>query len=496
MTTDAQPEQLAGVQDRPQVFIGGAWEDSVGGDWIDVVDSWSEQVAARVRAASRADVDRAVAAARESFDRGEWAALPIGERADVIDEIADRLERRMDELVTLGIVEVGVPVPVSAMTQRMTIGLFRKVADEARRMETVEERKRDDGGVSRVLREPTGVVAAIIPWNGPIGSIAFKVIPALAAGCSVVLKTSPESPLSPSVFADVVAELVAEGRIPAGVLSVVAAGPEVSEALVVHPGVDHISFTGSTATGRRIMSLAGERVAKVSLELGGKSAAIVLDDADLNAVMAALPMAGCMQSGQACVALTRVLVSEKRYDELVAAYSAALDMIPLGNPWEETNFLGPLTSARHRDRVMGYIETAKQEGATVIRGGGDGGHSRGFFVEPTLLGNVSNDMRIAQEEVFGPVISIITYKDEDDAVAIANDSIYGLSGAVFTDDPERGFEVAQRIRTGVMNVNTSVLDFSLPFGGYKQSGIGREGGPEGLEEFFEVKTVHFPAPAQ
>lgn len=492
-TTEQVTDPLATIADRDKVFIGGRWVKSTGDEWIDVVDSYSERTAARVRGATVDDMARAVDAARAAFERGEWARRSPAERADVIDEIANRLEARIPELTTLGIVEVGVTAPVSAMTQQMVLGLYRAVAAEARKVEIVEERRRGDGGVSRIVKEPTGVVAAIIPWNGPIGSIAFKVIPALAAGCSVVLKTSPEAPLSPSVFADVITELVDEGKIPEGVLSVLAADREVSESLVINPGVDHITFTGSTETGKRIMGLAADRVAKVSLELGGKSAAIILDDADLNTVMTHLPMGGCMQSGQACVALTRVLVSRKRHDEVVAAYKAALDMIPIGNPWEQTNFLGPLTSARHRDRVLGYIEAAKAEGGEVVYGGGTVGDT-GFFVQPTIIDNVRNDMKIAQEEVFGPVISIITYEDEDDAVAIANDSVYGLSGAIFTADVERGFELAQRIRTGTVNVNTAVLDFTLPFGGYKQSGVGREGGPEGLEEFFEIKTVHLPAP--
>ncbi|MCF3939671.1 aldehyde dehydrogenase [Gordonia tangerina] len=492
-TTEQAADPIAAIGDRDQVFIGGRWVDSTGSDWIEVVDSWSEKTAARVRAATTDDMTRAVDAARASFDAGVWANKSIAERADIIDTIADRLDAHVEELTTLGVVEVGVPLPVSAMTQQMTTGLFRAVAQEARTATISEERTRADGGVSRILKEPGGVVGVIIPWNGPIGTIAFKVIPALAAGCSVVLKTSPEAPLSPSIFADVVGELVAEGVIPEGVLSVLVADREVSESLVTNPKVDHITFTGSTATGRRIMNLASERVAKVSLELGGKSAAIILDDADLNTVMQALPMGGCMQSGQACIALTRVLVSRNRHDEVVAAYKAALGMIPMGNPWEQTNFLGPLTSARQRDRVESYIETARAEGAEIVHGGGRG-VDQGFFVEPTIVDNVRNDMTIAQEEVFGPVISIITYEDEDDAVAIANDSIYGLSGAVFTADSERGFALAQRIRTGTVNVNTSTIDFTLPFGGYKQSGVGREGGPEGLEEFFETKTVHFPAP--
>lgn len=483
----------AAVADRPQVFIGGRWTDSSGDDWIEVVDSFTEETAARVRAATTEDVRLAVAAARASFEDGTWAAKPIAERADVIDEIANRLEARVEQLTALGVLEVGVPVTVSGMTQQMVLGLYRAVAAQAREITVAEERRRGDGGVSLVLKEPTGVVAAIIPWNGPIGTIAFKVIPALVAGCSVVLKTSPEAPLSPAVFADVIAELVAEGRIPEGVVSVLPADREVSEALVTDPDVDHVTFTGSTATGKRIMSLAGERVAKVSLELGGKSAAIVLDDADLASVMAVLPMGGCMQSGQACVALTRVLVSKARHDELVAAYKATLDMIPMGDPNQPQNFLGPLASAAQRDRVEGYIATAKAEGATVVHGGGRG-FDQGFFVEPTIVDNVRNDMRIAQEEVFGPVISIITYEDEEDAIAIANDSDYGLAGAVFTADEAHGYEIAKRIRTGTVSVNSAVLDFTLPFGGYKQSGIGREGGPEGIEEFFETKTVHFPAP--
>ncbi len=494
MTTVETADPLAGIADREQVFIGGQWVDSTGDEWIDVVDSWSERTAARVRSATADDVARAVAAARESFNKGDWVRTPIAERADIIDAIADGLEARLEDLTTLGIVEVGVPVPVSAMTQQMTIGLFRAVAEEARNVTLIEERPRTDGGVSRIVKEPNGVVAVIIPWNGPIGTIAFKVIPALAAGNSVVLKTSPEAPLSPSVFADVIGDLVAAGRIPEGVVSVLVADREVSETLVTNPDVDHVTFTGSTVAGRRIMSLAADRVAKVSLELGGKSAAIILDDADLNTVLANAPMGGCMQSGQACIALTRVLVSRNRHDEVVAGYQAALSQIPIGNPWEQTNFLGPLTSARQRERVEGYIEAAKAEGAQVVYGGGRVG-DQGFFVQPTIIDNVRNDMSVAQEEIFGPVISIITYEDEDEAVAIANDSIYGLSGAVFTTDLEHGFEVAQRIRTGTVNVNTSVIDFTLPFGGYKQSGLGREGGPEGLEEFFETKTVHFPAPA-
>ncbi|KSZ60016.1 aldehyde dehydrogenase [Rhodococcus pyridinivorans KG-16] len=492
-TTETAADSRPTIADRDKIFIGGHWVDSTGDDWIEVVDSFSEETAARVRAATAEDVAKAVAAARKSFDEGKWASLTMAERADVLDAIADRLEQRLDELTTLGVIEVGVPVSVSRPTQEMVGGLFRAVAALARNFETSEERPRAGGGVSRILREPTGVVAAIIPWNGPLGTVAFKVAPALAAGCSVVLKTAPEAPISPSIFADVIAELVEEGRIPEGVVSVLCADREVSETLVTNPEVDHVTFTGSTAAGRRIMSLASERIARVSLELGGKSAAIILDDADINHVVQTLPMGGCMQSGQACIALTRVLVSRKRHDEVVEVLKAAYGSLPVGNPWEPTNFLGPLTSKRQQERVLGYIDIAKEDGAKVVLGGGrPEGLKKGFFVAPTLIDDVTPDSRIAQEEVFGPVISVITYEDEEDAIAIANNSIYGLSGAVYTEDIDRGFEVARRIRTGTISVNTATMDFTLPFGGYKQSGLGREGGIEGLEEFFEVKTVHMP----
>lgn len=496
-TTETSAAPTPVIADREQVFIGGRWVDSTGDEWIDLVDSFSEQKVARIRSATNEDVARAVAAARESFDKGEWASRTMAQRADVLDMIADRLAQRVDELTPIGVVEVGVPISVSRPTQEMTGGLFRATAAFARDFETREDRTRADGGITRILKEPTGVVAAIIPWNGPIGTIAFKVAPALAAGCSVVLKTAPEAPVSPSVFADIIGELVEEGHIPEGVVSVLCADREVSETLVTNPDVDHITFTGSTAAGRRIMSLAGERIARVSLELGGKSAAIILDDADINHVLQSLPMGGCLQSGQACIALTRVLVSRKRHDEVLEALKVAYGSLPMGDPWDPSNFLGPLAMERQRERVESYIEIAKEEGATIALGGGrPAGYDHGFFVEQTLIDGVRPDMRIAQEEVFGPVISIITFEDEDDAVAIANNSVYGLSGAVYTEDLDHGFEVAQRIRTGTISVNTSTMDFTLPFGGYKQSGLGREGGLEGLEEFFETKAVHMPATAQ
>lgn len=493
MTANAYAAHTS-LTDRNLVFIGGRWVESTGNAWVDVIDPWTEQTAARVRLATEDDIVRAVTAARESFNSGAWSGKTMDERADVVEEIGTRLASRVNELAPIGVVEVGLPIGVSAATLEQTFGLYAAVAAEARRFELIEERPRHDGGVSQITREPSGVVAAIIPWNGPISTLAFKAAPALVSGCSVVVKAAPDAPLSPAIFADVIAELVDEGRIPEGVVSVVVADRDVSETLVTNPDVDHITFTGSTAAGRRIAELAGKRIARVSLELGGKSAAIILDDADLDHVLQSLPMGSCMQSGQACIALTRVLVSEKRHDEVVGALKAAYSSLPMGNPWKQSAILGPLAGARHRDRVQQYIDDAVRHGATIVLGGGKPeGIEHGYFVAPTLIDGASNEMAIAQEEVFGPVVAVITYRDDDEAIAIANDSIYGLFGTIYTQDISHGTTVARRIQSGVVSINSVIIDFTLPFGGYKQSGLGREGGREGLAEFFEVKTIHLPS---
>jgi acyl-CoA reductase-like NAD-dependent aldehyde dehydrogenase len=486
---------LPGVVDRPQVFIGGTWTESTGDEWIEVIDPWTEDVAARVRAATVDDVAAAVRAARESFESGVWSSRAMAERADVLDRIADRMAGKHAQFVSASIVEVGLPASVAAPTEKSAFANIRTLAAVARGYATREDRRRAGGGISRILKEPVGVVAAVLPWNGPVGMLAFKVLPAVVAGCSVVIKCAPEAPLSVAIFADTIAELTAEGALPAGVVSIVTADRGTSESLVANPEVDHVTFTGSTAAGRRIMEVASSRVASVGLELGGKSAAIILDDADLGHVMTSLPMAGCMQSGQACIALTRVLISEKRHDEFIEAFTEAVKRLTVGaDPLSKATVLGPLAMERQRDRIERYIATARDEGATIVLGGGrPEGIDRGFFLEPTIIDRVTNDMTIAQEELFGPVIAVITYTDEQDAIRIANDSIYGLSGAVYTQDLEHGFEVAQKIKAGTLSVNAEIIDFTMPFGGYKQSGIGREGVcAEGIEEYLEIKTVHMP----
>jgi len=345
------------------------------------------------------------------------------------------------------------------------------------------------GGISMVVREPVGVVAAICPWNGPLGTMVRKVAPALLAGCTVIMKPSPETPLD----AYILAGCMEAAGLPPGVVNLVAAHREVSDYLVCRPDVDKVAFTRSTAAGRRIGSVCGERITRVSLELGGKSAAIVLDDIDIADVVATLTPGMCRLNGQVCASLTRVVVSQKRHDDFVDAFATSMRGIQVGDSHDAATQLGPLAMKRQLDRVEGYIAKGKAEGATLATGGGrPKDMNRGYFVEPTLFANVDNAMTIAREEIFGPVVSVIPYRDVADAIRIANDSIYGLNGAVFTNDVEQAYDVARGVLTGTFAQNEFKIDFALPFGGFKQSGIGRECGPEGLLPYLELKTVHLP----
>ncbi|GHF36594.1 betaine-aldehyde dehydrogenase [Amycolatopsis bartoniae] len=507
MTTNTLTAQLPGLRDRDTFFAGGRWVEAHGDTIFPVVNPATEEEVARVREVSGADVDFAVGTARSAFDEGPWPTWSGERRAEAIDALADGLERRLPEISALATIEVGVP-SAFGNGQGRAVALLRYYAGQARSFPFRTDRVRPDGGTTRVLREPAGVVAAIAPWNGPLSvaalklgpalasgcTAALKLGPALASGCTAVLKPAPETPLTTYVLAEVVQELVEAGTLPEGVVSVLAAGREIGATLVAHPGVDKITFTGSTAAGKRVMAIGAERIARVTLELGGKSAAIIADDAPLADVLPSLVPGGCGNTGQMCFALTRVLVSEARHDEFVDAMGAALSALKVGDPTDPATTIGPLALERQRDRVESYLALAREEGATVAVGGGrPAGLPKGFYFEPTLLTNVRSDMRIAQEEIFGPVISVLTYRDLDDAVAIANDSIYGLSGSVYTADVERGYEIARRVRTGTISVNGAVFDTTVPFGGYKQSGTGREGGPEGMEPFLEYKSVHMPA---
>lgn len=473
-------------------FIGGEWVEPAGSDTLKVVSPATQEVIGSVPVATPADMDRAVAAAKEALT-GEWSTWTPAQRADLLDKLAELITARQDEFTNLIIDEVGAPYYFSMFGQvlaaTMVYGAF---ARHTREFPFEEQRAGALGGPIIVRREPVGVCAGIIPWNVPQFITALKVGPTIASGSTIVLKPAPETPLDAYVFA----EILAEAGVPAGVVNIVPADREVGEHLVRHPDVDKVSFTGSTAAGRRIGAICGELLKRCTLELGGKSAAIIADDADLDEAIPQIISGGLMNNGQACVALTRVLAPRSRYDEVKEALAGAVAAQAVGDPTDPDNQVGPLIAERQRDRVEGYIASGEAEGATVVVGG-QRPEGSGWFVSPTLFADVDNTMTIAREEIFGPVLSLIAYDDLDDAVRIANDSDYGLAGAVYTTDLAKGLDVARRVRTGTFAVNTSQgMDFNGPFGGFKSSGIGRELGSEGIHAFCEDKTISFAAGAE
>ena len=477
------------MQRHDKLFIGGDWVAPSTDATIDVISPHTEEVIACVAEAREADVDRAVAAARAAFDDGPWPRLRAVERADAMARLLAALQERSAEMATTITDEMGSPISFShlgqVMASNMVLDYFTRLAREY----PFEEVREGMLGPSLVRREAVGVVAAIVPWNVPQFTIMLKLGPALAAGATMVVKPAPETPLDAILLADA----IRAAELPKGVVNIVPAGREVSEHLVRHPGVDKVGFTGSTAAGRRIASICGEQLKRVTLELGGKSAAIVLDDADLDQTMSGLVPAAMMNNGQACMAQTRVLASRRRYRDVVEAITAAASAIRVGDPRDQETVVGPLVAARQRERVENYLRIGREEGARVAAGGGrPAALSRGWYVEPTVFVDVDNRMRIAREEIFGPVVSVIPYTDEADAVRIANDSDYGLSGTVWTADVDRGLDIARRVRTGTYTVNSFMMEFSAPFGGYKCSGVGRELGPEGLSAYLEPKTINLP----
>ncbi|MFI7315555.1 aldehyde dehydrogenase [Streptomyces venezuelae] len=472
-----------------QLFIGGELVDPLGKDVIDIVSPHTGEVFARVPHAAPADIDRAVAAARKAFEHGPWPRMTLDERVEVVTKIKDGFAVRHEEIARVISTENGTPYTSSVMVQALAAMMAWDAAITVARDFPYEERR--DGVLGKLLvrREPVGVVAAVVPWNVPQFTAAAKLAPALLAGCPVILKTSPEAPLD----AYILAELAAEAGLPEGVLSIVCADREVSEYLVGHPDVDKVSFTGSVAAGKRVMEVAARNLTRVTLELGGKSAAVILPDADAATAVAGITPFAWMINGQACVAQTRILVPRTRYDEFAEAFAAAASALKVGDPLDPATELGPLVAQRQQQRSLDYIRIGQEEGAKILAGGGrPAGLDRGWYVEPTLFGGVDNSMRIAREEIFGPVICLLPYGEEDEAVQIANDSDYGLSGSVWTADTERGIDIARRVRTGTYSVNTFSLDMLGPFGGFKNSGLGREFGPEGYGEYFEHKMIHLP----
>jgi betaine-aldehyde dehydrogenase len=477
------------MQVHERLFIGGDWVAPATTATIDVVSPASEEVIARVPEGREADIERAVAAAREAFDHGPWPRMSPAERADVMEKLLGELQARSGDMAMTITQEMGCPISFSNMAQVMATNMVLDYYVRLTREYAFEDLRQGMLGPCLVRREPVGVAGCIVPWNVPFFVTMLKLGPALAAGATVVVKPAPETPLD----AILLAEAIAAAGVPKGVVNIVPAGREVGEHLVRHPKVDKIAFTGSTAAGRKIASICGEMLKRATLELGGKSAAIILDDADLDFTIAGLMPGALMNNGQACVAQTRILASRARYREVCDAVVAAVRAWTVGDPMDPTTMCGPLVAARQRDRVEGYLAVGKQEGAKVAVGGGrPAGFAKGWYVEPTVFVDVHNRMRIAQEEIFGPVLSVIPYETEAEALAIANDSEYGLAGTVWTADVDHGLQVARGVRTGTYTVNGFSMEFCAPFGGFKSSGIGRELGPEGLEAYLESKQINLP----
>ena len=470
-----------------RLYIGGQWIAPSSEDVIEVIDSATEEAFLQVAAAQPTDVDRAVTAARDAFDVGPWPRLSHAERAAYLSAIAEGIRRRSKDVTQILPRETGVLYSSSVLRVGGVAGTFDYYAGLADDFSFEERVSPTSGGkFGLIVYEPVGVVAAIIAWNGPMGLIANKVAPALLAGCTVVLKAAPEAPGD----AYLMAEIADSCGLPPGVLNVVTADREVSELLVTDPRVDKISFTGSTAVGRRIATLCGSRIGRYSLELGGKSAAVILDDMDLSQAAETLARAECSLTGQVCSSLTRIVVSRRRQNALVDALVGVFKDVKVGDPFESATEMGPLATRRQQERVLGYIQRGRDEGAVLATGGGrPAGLGRGWFVEPTVFGNVDNASTIAREEIFGPVLSVIPADDEEDAVRIANDSIYGLNASVFTQDPDRALALARRLRTGTVGHSNFRTDMGVGFGGFKQSGVGREGGRQGLLSFLETKTI-------
>lgn len=468
-----------------RLFIGGHWESPATEERIAVISPHSEEQIGETPGAAPEDVDRAVAAARKAFDEGPWPRMSVEERMDKVDRLAAVYAAETDEMADLITAEMGSPHSFSRLGQATgALAQMHLISATARDFPWIERRPGLFGDV-HIRRAPVGVVGAIVPWNVPQFLIMPKMIPALIAGCAVVVKPAPETPID----AMWLAEMIEEVDLPDGVVSILPGGRDTGERLVRHPGVDKISFTGSSATGRHIAAVCGEQLKRVSLELGGKSAAIILDDADIERTVGHLKTASLMNNGQACVAQTRILVSDRRHDEVVDALAAMMSRLQVGDPADDATDIGPLVAQRQQQRVQGYIEAGLADGARKVLGGTDKPFDRGWYVQPTLFTDATNEMRIAREEIFGPVLTVLKYSDERDAIRIANDSEYGLAGSVWTADVAHGLEVAAEIRTGTYGINMYTLDTTMPFGGFKQSGIGREFGAEGLSEYVELQTT-------
>ncbi|NUR64045.1 MAG: aldehyde dehydrogenase [Catenulispora sp.] len=477
------------VTEHARLFIGGSYMAPATDAKLEMISPVTEEVFGRTPEAAPADMDRAVAAARRAFDEGPWPRMSVAERVEILRKLRNQYEARSDELARLISSETGSPYSWSLLGQVwapiVIWDYFLTMAADY----PWEELRHGLLGPTVVRNEPVGVAAAIVAWNVPQFLTVSKIAPALVAGCTVIVKPAPETALDAYVLAD----MTIEAGLPEGVLNIVPAGRESGAYLASHPGLDKIGFTGSTAAGKAVLAAAAPNLTRVTLELGGKSAAIILPDADLGTTVPALLPCSYMNNGQACVAQTRVLVQQERYAETVEAMAEAVRALKVGDPLDPGTQVGPLVAERQRDRVESYIAKGLGEGARLVVGGGRPKKmASGWFVEPTLFADVDNRMTVAQEEIFGPVVAMIPYEDEADAIRIANDSDYGLSGSVWSADTEHALTVARQVRAGNYGVNTFGMEFNSPFGGFKQSGMGREFGPEGLQAYLEAKTMHLP----
>lgn len=470
-----------------QFFIDGHWQTPSSDRVLELINPANEREFISVAEGLEADIDAAVAAARKAFDEGPWPRMAPTQRAALLRDMHKYLVERLEDLADSWIQQVGITRGMAQAATKSAVDLLEFYADMGDTFLWEEKVPSSFAGqVGVIAQEPVGVVAAIVPWNGPLQISMVKIAPALLAGCTVILKPAPETPLE----AYILAEAAEAAGLPRGVFNVVPADRGASERLVAHPDVDKISFTGSSIAGKRIGAVAAERVARVTLELGGKSAAIVLDDYDVEQAADTLASTVTRLSGQVCSNLTRILVSRKLHDRFCASLAAKMDAITVGDPYAPTTQMGPLAMKRQLERVHHYIELGQSEGAELATGGGTPRHlNAGYFVEPTLFANVNNRATIAQEEIFGPVACAIAYEDLDEAVAIANDSSFGLGGAVLTNDADKAYQIARRVRTGTVGQHGSRTDLHVGYGGFKQSGLGREGGQQGLHNYLETKTI-------
>ena len=478
--------QGVNIRHPDKLFIGGEWVAPLSGESIEVESPVSEEIVARVAAAGNADMDRAVEAARQAFDHGPWPATPPAERGAMLMKLADALERRVPEIAAAWCAQIGGLEKNSIPMQMGSVMGLRGIAALGESFAWTETRKGMMVDTAIIAREPVGVVVGIAPWNAPFGIMMNKVAYSLIAGCTVIMKPSPETPLE----AYIIAEAAEEAGLPPGTVNLVPAGRDASDHLIHSKGIDKVSFTGSSAAGMHIASVCGAKMTRATFELGGKSAAIVRDDFPLEAAAQILGNTITVLSGQVCAMLSRAIVTKDRHDELAEKIAEVMKGVKIGDPSDPDTQLGPLAMKRQLERVEMYIEEGRKSGADLVTGGQRPAHmNKGYYMEPTLFANVDNKSRIAQEEIFGPVLCLIPAEDEEDAIRIANESDFGLNGSVLTGDAQAAYDIARKVRTGVVGQNGMRMEFGQPFGGFKQSGIGREGGEEGLWSFLETKTI-------